>query len=104
MTHITEVAVDRTVEKCLRPANALVQAGRLYGFQPLMMKILRKEEDKAKLQDQDPDIKTIKSCLKEGWQPTGTEMNFKMHKVQAYRKVLSALKQVEGTTKTILVK
>ena len=36
----------------------------------------------------------------------GTEMNFKTPEVQAYRKVLSALKlkQVERTTKTILIK
>ena len=70
------------------------------------MKILRKEEDKANWQDQDPNIKIVKSLLKEGQQPTGTEMNFKTPEVQAYRKVLSALKlkQVEGMTKIILVK
>ena len=70
------------------------------------MKILRKEEDKANWQDRDPNIKIVKSWLKEGQQPTGTEMNFKTPEVQAYRKVLSALKlkQVEGMIKTILVK
>ena len=104
--HKTEVTVDRTVEKGLGPADALTQAGSLYGFQPLRMKILGKEEDKANWQDRDPNIKIIKSWLKEGQQPTGTEMNFKTPEVQAYRKVLSALKlkQVEGTVKTILVK
>ena len=35
-----------------------------------------------------------------------TEMNYRTPEVQAYRKVLSALKlrPVEGTTKTVLVK
>ena len=47
----------------------------------------------------------VKGWLKEGQQAMGTEMNYKMPEVQAYRKVLSALKlkQVEGTIKTILV-
>ena len=70
------------------------------------MKILRKDEDKAYWQDKDPDIQIIKGWLKEGQQPTGKEMNYKTPEVQAYRKVLSALrlKQVDGTMKTILVK
>ena len=48
----------------------------------------------------------MKEWLKEGQQPTGLEMNFKMAEVQAYRKMLYALKlkPVEGTIKTILVK
>ena len=65
-----------------------------------------KEEDKADWQDRDPNIKIVKSWLNEDQQPTGTEKNFKTPEVQAYRKVLSALKlkRVEGTTKTLLVK
>ena len=47
-THKTEVTLNGTVEKGLGPANALIQAGSPYGFQPLTMKILGKEEDKAK--------------------------------------------------------
>ena len=39
---------DGTVEKGLGPADTLFQAGSPYGFQPLTMKILGKEEDKAK--------------------------------------------------------
>ena len=66
MMYKTEVTVDGTVEKGLGPANALVQAGSLYGFQPLTMKILGKEEDKANWQDRDPHIKILKSWLKEG--------------------------------------
>ena len=83
-----------------------MQAGSPYGFQPLTMKILGKEEDKAKWQDRDPDIKIVIGWLKEGQQPTGTEMNFQTSEVQAYRKFLSVLKlkPVEGTAKTILVK
>ena len=53
MTRKTEVTADGTVEKGLGPANALVQAGSPYGFQPLTMKILGKEEDKAKWQDRE---------------------------------------------------
>ena len=60
-THETEVTVDGTVKKGLGPANALVQSGSPYGFQPLTMKILGKEEDKANWQDRDPDIKIVKS-------------------------------------------
>ena len=69
------------------------------------MKILGKEEDKANWQDRDPDIKIVKSWLKEGQQLIGRDSNFKTPEVQAYRKVLSTLKlkQVEGMTKTILV-
>ena len=105
-THKTEVTADGKVEKDLGPADAIMQVGNPYGFQPLMKRILGKDEDKANWQDWDPNIRIIKSWLKEGQQPTGTEMNFKTPEVQAYRKVLSSLKlkQVEGTTKTILVK
>ena len=60
MTHKTEVTVDGTVEKGFGPANALVQAGNPYGFQPLMMRILGKYEDKADWQDRDPNIKIVK--------------------------------------------
>ena len=82
MMHETAVTADRTVEKGLEPADALMQARSPYRFQPLMMKILGKEEDKANSQDQDPNIKTVKGWLKEGRQPTGTEKNFKTPEVQ----------------------
>ena len=71
VTHKTEVTVDGTVENGLGPADALVQAGSPYGFQPLTMKILGREEDKANWQDQDPDIKIVKGWLKEGGSPQG---------------------------------
>ena len=70
------------------------------------MKILRKDKDKADWKDKDPDIEIVKNWVKEGQQPMGKEMNYMTSEVQAYRKVLSALKlrPVEGTTKTVLVK
>ena len=46
MMHKTEVMVDRTVEKGLGPADALLQAGNPYGFQPLTMRILEKMRTK----------------------------------------------------------
>ena len=56
------------------------------------MKILRKDKDKANWKDKDPDIKIVKNWVKEGQQPMGKEMNYMTSEVQAYRKVLSALK------------
>ena len=47
----TEVMADGTVEKGLGPADALVQAGNLYGFQLITIKILGKEEDKEDWQE-----------------------------------------------------
>ena len=101
-----EAKADGTAEKGLGPTDALVQAGNPYGFQPLTMKILKKDEDKADWQDKDPDITLVKNWVKEGRQPKGTEMNYRSPNIQAYRKVLAALKlrPVEGTTKTVLVK
>ena len=106
MAYEAEAMTDGTPEKGLGPTDALVQTGNPYGFQPLTMKILGKDKDKANWQDKDPDIKIVKGWLKEGQQPMGKDMNYKTPEVQAYRKVLSTLKlkQVEGTTKTILVK
>ena len=106
MAYKVEATADGTAEKGLGPTDALVQTGNPYGFQPHTMKILEKDEDKADWQDKDPDIRIVKRWLKDRLQPTGKEMNYKTPKVQAYRKVLSALKlkPVEGTTKTILVK
>ena len=57
-----EATADRTAEKGLGPTDALVQTGYLYGFQPLTMRILGKDEDKANWQDRDPNIKIVK-----GW-------------------------------------
>ena len=70
------------------------------------MKLLERDEDKADWQDKDPNIELVKNWVKEGSQPTGTEMNYRSPDIQAYRKVLSALKlkQIEGITKTIQVK
>ena len=48
----------------------------------------------------------MKSWVKEGRQPKGTEMNYISPDIQGYPKVLAALKlrPVEGTMKTVLVK
>ena len=102
----TELTADGTLEKGLGPAYLLVQAVNLYKFQPLTIKILEKEENKAEWQDRYPEIRIPKSWLKDNKQPARMEMNFKTPEVLAYRKVLSTLrlKQVEGTVKTILVK
>ena len=83
-----------------------MQTGNPYKFQPYTMKLLETDEHKANWQDKDPIITLVKSWVKEGQQPRGTEMNYRAPHVQAYRKVLVALKlrSVEGTTKTILVK
>ena len=62
----TEVMAHGTAEKGLGPTNTLVQKGNPYGFQPLTMRILGKDEDKADWQDRDPDIKIVKGWLKEG--------------------------------------
>ena len=71
-----------------------------------MMKLLETDKHKANWQDKDPIITLVKSWVKEGRQPRGTEINYRAPDIQAYRKVLAALKlrPVEGTTKTILVK
>ena len=71
-----------------------------------MMKLLETDKNKSDWQDKDQIIKLVKSWVKEGQQPKGTEMNYRAPEVQAYRKVLAALKlrPVEGTTKMILVK
>ena len=102
----TEVEADGAVERGLGPTDALLRAGNPYEFQPLTIKILQNDEDKANHQDQDEAIKLVKEWVKEGQQPTGWDMNFKNSDVLAYRKVLSTLKLVlvEGTEKTILVK
>ena len=42
-----EATADGTAEKGLGPTDALMQTGNPYGFQPLTMKILGKDEDKA---------------------------------------------------------
>ena len=104
--HEGEVRADGTTEKGLGPTDALVQAGNPYGFQPHTMKLLEKDKDKADWQDKDPIITLVKSWVKEGRQPRGTEMNYRAPDIQAYRKVLAALKlrPVEGTAKTVLVK
>ena len=68
-----EAKADRTAEKGLGPMDALVQAGNPYGFQPLTMKILERDEDKADWQDKDPDIALVKNWVKEGRQPKGTD-------------------------------
>ena len=101
MAYKAEATADGTAEKGLGPTDTLVQTGNPYGFQPLTMKILRKDKDKGDWQDKDPDIRIVKCWLKEGQQPTGKEMNYKTPKVQAYRKALSVLrlKQVEEQQK-----
>ena len=87
-----EAMVDGTAEKGLEPTDTLVQTGNPYRFQPLIMKILRKDKDKADWKDKDPNIEIVKNWVKEGQQPMGKEMNYMTSEVQAYRKVLSALK------------
>ena len=72
-----EAKADGTAEKALGPTDALVQAGNPYGFQPLTMKILERDEDKADWQDKDPDIALVKNWVKEGQQPKGTDMNYR---------------------------
>ena len=101
-----EATADGTAEKGLGPTDTLVQTGNPYGFQPLTMKILGRDEDKADWQDKDPNIELVKNWIKEGRQPMGTEINYRSPDIQTYRKVLSALKlrPVEGTTKTVIVK
>ena len=47
MAYKIEATADRTAENGLGPTDALVQTGTLYGFQPLMMMILEKDDDKA---------------------------------------------------------
>ena len=64
------------------------------------MRILKIDKDKADCQDQDETIKIVKEWVKEGQQPTGTDMNFKNPDLLAYRKLIP----MEGTDKTILVK
>ena len=43
----TEAKADGTVERGLGPTDALVQAGNPHKFQPLTMRILKSNEDKA---------------------------------------------------------
>ena len=102
----TEGKADKTVERGIGPTDALVRAGNPHEFQPLTIKILKNDEDKANHQDQDKTIKLVKEWVREGRQPMGLDMNFKNSDVLAYRKVLLTLKLVlvEGTEKTILVK
>ena len=70
------------------------------------MKLLKTDKQKADWQDKDPTITLVKTWVKEDQKPRGTEMNYRDPDVQAYRKVLAALKlrPVEGTMKTILVR
>ena len=98
--------IDGTQEKGLGISDPLVQAGKPYEFRPQTLEILKKEEDKADWQDQDADLRTIKSWVKEKKQPVGIEMNFQTSEVQAYRKIITALelRPIEGTNKTVLVK
>ena len=63
-----EAIVDGTAGKGLGPTDTLVQTGNPYGFQPLTMKILGKDKDKADWQDKDPNIKIVKGWLKDGQQ------------------------------------
>ena len=71
-----------------------------------MMKILKTSKQKADWQDKDPIISLVKTWLKENRKPTSTELNYRDPSLQAYRKILAALKLrlVEGTEKTILVR
>ena len=43
----TEVKADRTVERGLGPTDALVRPGNPHEFQPLKIRILKSDEDKA---------------------------------------------------------
>ena len=43
----TEVEADGAVERGLGPTDALLRAGNPYEFQPLTIKILQNDEDKA---------------------------------------------------------
>ena len=63
--------IDGTQEKGLGISDPLVQAGKPYEFRPQTLEILKKEEDKADWQDQDADLRTIKSWVKEKKQPVG---------------------------------
>ena len=56
----TEVKADGTVERGLGPTDALLRAGNPHEFQPLTIKILKNDEDKANHQDQDKAIKLVK--------------------------------------------
>ena len=69
------------------------------------MKILKTNEQKADWQDKDPTIALVKTWLKEDRKPTSMELNYRDPDLQAYRKILAALKlrPVKGTGKTILV-
>ena len=97
--------VDGTLEKGLGPTDTLVQTGNPHQFQPYMMKILKTDEQKADWQDKDPTIALVKTWLKEDRKSTSTELNYRNPNLQAYRKILAALKlrPVKGTGKTILV-
>ena len=101
-----EAQADGTIEKGLGPTDALVQTGNPYKFQPYTMKILKTSKQKADWQDKDPIIALVKTWLKEDRKPTSTELNYRDPNLQAYRKILAALKlrPVEGTEKTILVR
>ena len=56
-----EAMADGTAEKGLGPTDAQVQTGNPYGFQPLTMKILGRDKDKADWQDKDPNIELVKT-------------------------------------------
>ena len=94
-----EAQADGTIEKGLGPTDALVQTGNPYDFQPYTMKILKTNEQKADWQNKDPTIALVKMWLKEDRKPTSTELNYCNPDLQAYRKILAALKlrPVEGT-------
>ena len=97
---------DGTIEKGLGPTDTLVQTGNPYEFQPYTMKLLKTDKQKADWQDKDQTMTLVKTWVKEDQKPRGTEMNYRDPDMQAYRKILAALKlrPVEGTMKMILVK
>ena len=97
---------DGTIENGLGPTDSLVQTRNLYKFQPYMMKILKTNEQKADWQDKDPIIALLKTWLKQDRKPTSMELNYRDPNLQAYRKILAALKLilVKGTEKMILVR
>ena len=88
------------------PTDALVQTENPHKFQPYTMKILKTNEQKADWQDKDPIIALVNPWVRENRKPTNTELIYRDPSLQAYRKILAALKlkPEEGTEKTILVR
>ena len=56
----TKMKADGRVERGLGHINALVHAGNQHEFQPLTIRILKSDKDKANHQDQDKTIKLVK--------------------------------------------